>query len=182
MLHARERVVSNTLLGDQRVRGRRDRIGLDSAVVAATLSREVGRRERTPDCWRTWRLLPRLRLAARLGDPGSECDQVLIPDRSDAGVDCLSFVRQTSTREGADQLGAQTEPNHVGATEVEVEISPGPRKGSRSLETLEFQASLEADKEKSVRAIERSGTFRKSSASTTTSTAKGRSCRQRTAT
>ena len=43
---------------------------------------------------------------------------------------------------------------------MEVEISPGPRKGSRSLETLEFQASLEADKEKSVRAIERSGTFR----------------------
>ena len=73
-------------------------------------------------------------------------------------------------------------PGDVGATEVEVEISPGPRKGSRSLETLEFQASLEADKEKSVRAIERSGTFRKSSASTTTSTAKGRSCRQRTAT
>ena len=51
-------------------------------------------------------------------------------------------------------------PGAVGATEVEVEISPGPRKGSRSLETLEFQASLEADKEKSVRAIERSGTFR----------------------
>ena len=37
-------------------------------------------------------------------------------------------------------------PGAVGATEVEVEISPGPRKGSRSLETLEFQASLEADK------------------------------------
>ena len=42
VLVARDRGVSNTLLGDQRVRGRRDRIGLDSAVVAATLSREVG--------------------------------------------------------------------------------------------------------------------------------------------
>ena len=64
-------------------------------------------------------------------------------------------------------------PSDVGPTEVEVEISPAPLKGSReveispggalggrSLETLEFQASLEADKEKSVRAIERSGTFR----------------------
>ena len=37
--HAREQGVSNTLLGDQRVCGRRDRIGLDSAVVAATLPR-----------------------------------------------------------------------------------------------------------------------------------------------
>ena len=37
--HARERGVSNTLLVDQRVCGRRDRIGLDSAVVAATLPR-----------------------------------------------------------------------------------------------------------------------------------------------
>ena len=36
VLRARERGVSNTLLGDQRVCGRRDRIGLDSAVVAAT--------------------------------------------------------------------------------------------------------------------------------------------------
>jgi len=41
VLRARERGVSNTLLGDQRVRGRRDRIGLDSAVVAATSSREA---------------------------------------------------------------------------------------------------------------------------------------------
>ena len=32
VLRARERGVSNTLLGDQRVRGRRDRIGLDSAA------------------------------------------------------------------------------------------------------------------------------------------------------
>jgi len=42
VLHARERGVSNTLLGDQRVRGRRDRIGLDSAVVAATLADSAG--------------------------------------------------------------------------------------------------------------------------------------------
>ena len=34
VLLARERGVSNTLLGDQPLRGRRDRIGLDSAVVA----------------------------------------------------------------------------------------------------------------------------------------------------
>ena len=39
VLRGRERGVSNTLLGDQRVYGRRDRIGLDSAVVAATLPR-----------------------------------------------------------------------------------------------------------------------------------------------
>ena len=39
VLRARERGVSNTLLGDQRVRGRQDRIGLDSAVVAATFWR-----------------------------------------------------------------------------------------------------------------------------------------------
>ena len=32
VLRGRERGVSNTLLGDQRVRGRRDRIGLDSAA------------------------------------------------------------------------------------------------------------------------------------------------------
>ena len=32
VLRALERGVSNTLLGDQRVYGRRDRIGLDSAV------------------------------------------------------------------------------------------------------------------------------------------------------
>ena len=36
VLRGRERGVSNTQLGDQRVHGRRDRIGLDSAVVAAT--------------------------------------------------------------------------------------------------------------------------------------------------
>ena len=42
VLRARERGVSNTLLGDQRVRGRRDRIGLDSAVVAATLADSAG--------------------------------------------------------------------------------------------------------------------------------------------
>ena len=35
VLRARERGVSNTLLGDQRVRGRRDRIGLDSAAATA---------------------------------------------------------------------------------------------------------------------------------------------------
>ena len=47
--HARERGVSNTLLVDQRVRGRRDRIGLDSAarscccyVVGAATRAEVG--------------------------------------------------------------------------------------------------------------------------------------------
>ena len=38
VLHALERGVSNTLLGDQRVHGRRDRIGLDSAVVLLRLS------------------------------------------------------------------------------------------------------------------------------------------------
>ena len=42
VLRALERGVSNTLLGDQRVRGRRYRIGLDSAVVAATLADSAG--------------------------------------------------------------------------------------------------------------------------------------------
>ena len=39
VLRARERGVSNTLLVDQRVCGRRDRIGLDSAVVTAAFCR-----------------------------------------------------------------------------------------------------------------------------------------------
>ena len=52
VLRARERGVSNTLLGDQRVRGRRDRIGLDSAVVAASFGAAVAPSEDgdTPRC------------------------------------------------------------------------------------------------------------------------------------
>ena len=44
VLLAHDRGVSNTLLGDQRVRGRRDRIGLDSAVVLSDLCAPVWRK------------------------------------------------------------------------------------------------------------------------------------------